>query len=86
MGLQLPEHISNFLHCIIYEHQVHLPASELICLRDVWVDHHSAAEGCREGPASKVRKFCTLNCYNGLSRAIKLFSLHKARDKRRDSH
>lgn len=54
MDLQLLGHISNFLHCIIYEPQAHLPASEFICLRDVWVDHQGAAEGCREGPATIV--------------------------------
>lgn len=77
---QLLEHRSNSLPCIISEIQAHLPASELISLRDVWVDHQGAAEGRREGPATIVRKLRPLYGYDGLSGPIKLFCLHKTKD------
>lgn len=70
----------QFLHCIIYETRAYLPASELICLRDVWVDHKSTAEGCREWPASKVWKLCPLNGNDRLARSVKLFCLWKERN------
>lgn len=54
---------------------IYSPASQLIRLGDVGVDHQGAAEGRRQGATSEVGQLCPLDGQDGLSGAVELLRL-----------